>query len=57
MSASAQAQFRGATLAMHSCVGFALSAVAGFAVLAAGILMGPLALWWSRRSTQPRPEA
>ena len=77
MSASAQAQFRGATLAMHSCVGCALSAgagwaggvaldaaggnesptawLAGFAVLAAGILMGPLALWWSRRSTEPRP--
>lgn len=73
MSASAQPQFRGATMAMHSCVGFALSAIAGwavgvaldaaggnespqawlagFAVMAAGILLGPLALWWSRRSS------
>ena len=63
----------------NACTGFALSAVAGwavgvaldaaggnespaawlagFAVLAAGILMGPIALWWSRRSTEPRPEA
>jgi MFS family permease len=73
MSASAQPQFRGATMAMHSCVGFALSALAGwavgvaldaaggnespqawlagFAVMAAGILLGPLALWWSRRTS------
>jgi MFS family permease len=70
MSASAEVQFKGATMAMHSMVGFALSALAGwmvgvaldagggmdqpqgwlaaFAVLAAGILLGPLALWWSR---------
>jgi len=73
MSASAQPQSRGATMAMHSCVGFALSALAGwavgvaldaaggnespqawlagFAVMAAGILLGPLALWWSRRTS------
>jgi len=73
MSASAQPQFRGATMAMHSCVGFALSALAGwavgvaldaaggnespqawlagFAVMAAGIMLGPLALWWSRRTS------
>jgi cyanate permease len=70
MSASAQPQFKGATMAMHSMVGFALSALAGwlvgvaldagggmhhpqgwlaaFSVLAVGILLGPLALWWSR---------
>lgn len=70
MSASAEPRFKGATMAMHSMVGFALSALAGwalglaldagggmdqpsgwtaaFAVLAAGILLGPLALWWSR---------
>jgi hypothetical protein len=58
-------------MALHSCVGFGLSAVgawavgvaldsaggpastsgwaAAFAVMAAGILMGPIALWWSRR--------
>ncbi len=62
---------RGATLALHSAVGFGLSAlgtwgagvvldIAGgptqssgwfavFALLAGGILLGPLALWWSRR--------
>jgi len=79
MSASAQPQFRGATLAMHSCVGFALSAVAGwavgvaldaaggnespqawlagFAVMAVGILLGPLALWWSRRASDASPKA
>jgi MFS family permease len=62
---------RGATLALHSTVGFGLSALgawgagvvldmaggptqrsgwfAVFALLAGGILLGPLALWWSRR--------
>jgi predicted MFS family arabinose efflux permease len=72
MSASAAPEQRGATLAMHSTVGFGLSALgawvtgvaidaaggpasasgwlAAFAVLAAGILTGPLALWWSRKS-------
>ncbi|XSC46487.1 hypothetical protein ACF1BQ_012105 [Bradyrhizobium sp. RDT10] len=60
-----------ATIAMHSTVGFSLSALgasavgialdaagepqsstawmAAFSVLAAGILLGPLALYWSRR--------
>ena len=69
-TASAVPVNRGATLALHSSVGFGLSAlgawgvgvildVAGgptersgwlavFALLAGGILLGPLALWWSR---------
>jgi predicted MFS family arabinose efflux permease len=72
MSASATPAFRGATMALHSSVGFGLSAVGGwlggvaldagggpdsaggwsavFCVLAAGILAGPLFLWWSRRT-------
>jgi predicted MFS family arabinose efflux permease len=71
MSASADPRFKGATMALHSTVGFGLSALAGwsvgaaldafggvkepgawqagFAVLAAGVFCGPLALWWSRR--------
>ena len=71
MSASADPASRGATLAMHSTVGFGLSALggwavgvaldagggpstasgwlAGFLVMAAGVLLGPLALWWSGR--------
>jgi predicted MFS family arabinose efflux permease len=71
MSMSAVPINRGATMAMHSAVGFGLSALGGwtagialdaaggpataagwlaaFAVLAAGVLLGPLALWWSRR--------
>jgi predicted MFS family arabinose efflux permease len=71
MSASAVPEQRGATMAMHSTVGFGLSAagawvtgvaidaaggpasasgwLAAFAVLAAGILTGPLVLWWSRK--------
>jgi predicted MFS family arabinose efflux permease len=71
MSMAANPDYRGATMAMHSTVGFGLSAlgswgvglaldVAGgpqsgaawltaFAVLAAGILFGPLALYWSRK--------
>ncbi len=71
MSASADPRFKGATMAMHSTVGFGLSALAGwavgaaldafggaqspsgwlagFAVLAAGVSLGPLVLWWSRR--------
>jgi predicted MFS family arabinose efflux permease len=75
MSANAEPAFRGATLALHSTVGFGLSALggwgvgvaldagggpasatgwlAGFLVMAAGILLGPLALWWSRRSSTP----
>jgi hypothetical protein len=73
MSASVAPLQRGATMALHSTVGFGLSALgawsmglaldaaggpasasgwfAAFAVLAAGVLLGPLALWWSRRGT------
>ena len=68
---AADPAYRGATMAMHSTVGFSLSALgawavgvaldaaggpasasawtAAFAVLASGILLGPLALYWSRR--------
>jgi cyanate permease len=71
MSMTAEPSHRGATMAMHSTVGFSLSALgawavgialdaaggqhsstawmAAFSVLAAGILLGPLALYWSRR--------
>jgi predicted MFS family arabinose efflux permease len=70
MSAAATQEHRGATLALHSTVGFGLSAAGAwctgaaidfaggpqsasgwtlaFLVLAAGILIGPLALLWSR---------
>ncbi len=73
MSMSADAAFRGATMAVHSTVGFSLSALgawavglaldaaggpkspaawmAAFSVLAGGVLLGPLALYWSRRET------
>jgi predicted MFS family arabinose efflux permease len=72
MSQSAAPAQRGATMALHSTVGFGLSALgawsmgialdaaggpdsttgwfAAFALLAAGVLFGPLALWWSRAS-------
>jgi hypothetical protein len=71
MAMSAQPELKGATMALHSTVGFGLSAlgawgagvtldlaggpesesgwVALFMFLAASILFGPLALWWSRR--------
>jgi len=71
MSGTAEPRFRGATLALHSTVGFGLSALGGWAVgaaidtaggaasdagwtaafmvMGAGVLLGPLALWWSRR--------
>jgi MFS family permease len=71
MSASAHPQYRGATMALHSTVGFGLSAAGGWAVgvaldmgggigtapgwfgaflvMAAGGMMGPIALWWSGR--------
>lgn len=74
VSAAAEPHFRGATLALHSTVGFGLSALGGWAVgvaidvaggsanprgwmaafmvMGAGILLGPLALWWSRRSAR-----
>jgi predicted MFS family arabinose efflux permease len=70
MTMAADPRYRGATMAMHSTVGFSLSALgawvvgvaldlaggptsatawmAAFSVLAAGILLGPLALYWSR---------
>lgn len=70
MSASADPASRGATLALHSTVGFGMSAAgawatgvaldaaggpatasgwtAAFALLAFAVLLGPLALWWSR---------
>ena len=76
MTMAADPENRGATMAMHSTVGFSLSALgawavgvaldagggpasatawtAAFAVLAFGILLGPLALYWSRKaSLQP----
>jgi predicted MFS family arabinose efflux permease len=71
-TASATATHRGATLALHSTVGFGLSALGAwgagvaldaaggpataagwlalFALLTAGILLGPVALWWSQRN-------
>jgi len=74
MTASAVPAQRGATMALHSTVGFGLSGLggwavgvaldagggpqsasgwlAGFAVLAAAILTGPIALWWSRPGRQ-----
>jgi predicted MFS family arabinose efflux permease len=73
MTMAANPRYRGATMAMHSTVGFSLSALgawavgvaldaaggpldpsawmAAFAVLAAGILLGPVALYWSRTMT------
>lgn len=70
MTAAADPAFRGATMALHSTVGFGLSAagawglgvaldaaggpmstsgwLAAFCVLAIGIALGPLALFWSR---------
>jgi predicted MFS family arabinose efflux permease len=76
MTMAADPENRGATMAVHSTVGFSLSALgawalgvaldagggpasasawtAAFAVLAFGILLGPLALYWSRKaSSQP----
>ena len=72
---AANPSYRGATMAMHSTVGFSLSALgawalgaaldaaggpasatawtAAFAVLAFGILLGPLALYWSRTVSAP----
>ena len=71
-TASATPAYRGATLALHSTVGFGLSALGGwgagvaldagggpgqpagwfalFALLAAGVLFGPIALRWSRQA-------
>jgi predicted MFS family arabinose efflux permease len=73
MTAAADPSFRGATMALHSTIGFGLSAagswglgvaldaaggpmspsgwIAAFCLLAAGISLGPLALFWSRSRT------
>jgi cyanate permease len=73
MTMAANPSYRGATMAMHSTVGFSLSALgawavgvaldaaggplsasawmAAFSVLAGGILLGPMALYWSRTAT------
>lgn len=70
MTMAADRRYRGVTMALHSTVGFSLSALgawvvgialdvaggpssstawtAAFCVLAAGILLGPVALYWSR---------
>jgi MFS family permease len=75
MSGSAVPAYRGATMALHSTVGFGLSAAGGwavgvaldagggmntpsgwllaFVVMGLGGLLGPLALWWSRRAPVP----
>jgi predicted MFS family arabinose efflux permease len=75
MTMASDVRYRGATMAMHSTVGFSLSALgawgvgvaldfaggplsatgwmAAFTVLAAGILLGPVALYWSRMVTAP----
>jgi predicted MFS family arabinose efflux permease len=75
MTMAADPDNRGATMAMHSTVGFSLSALGAwavgvaldagggpanatawtiaFAVLAFGILLGPLALYWSRKASLP----
>jgi predicted MFS family arabinose efflux permease len=77
MSAAATPEYRGATMALHSTVGFGLSAagawavgvaldagggvatgsgwLAAFLTMAAGILLGPLALWWSNRGDRETP--
>ncbi len=77
MTMAANPNYRGATMAMHSTVGFGLSALgswsvgaaldaaggpasrsgwlAAFAVLSAGIALGPLALWWARTDVRDRP--
>jgi hypothetical protein len=74
MTMSAAPSHKGATMAMHTTVGFGLSALgawgcgvtldlaggpasasgwlAMFVLLSGSILLGPLALWWSRRSSE-----
>ncbi len=73
MTARAEPAYRGATMALHSTVGFGLSALgawgtgvaldafggpasaagwrAAFLLFAAGVLCGPLALWWAGRKS------
>ncbi len=77
MAAAATPHAKGATMAVHSTIGFGLSALggwsfglaldaaggpanpsawlAGFSLLGAAILLGPFALWWSRRGHVPNP--
>jgi MFS family permease len=77
MSAAAKPEYRGTTMALHSTVGFGLSAagasavgvaidagggvatgsgwLAAFLTMAAGILLGPLALWWFNRGERETP--
>jgi predicted MFS family arabinose efflux permease len=77
MATAASPAHRGATMAVHSTVGFGLSAagawgigvtldaaggpqtasgwMAAFVLMAGGIGLGPLALWWSRARTVHRP--
>jgi len=72
MAAAADPRYRGASMAVHSTVGFGLTAAGGwvigvaldmsggvtqpgawalaYAVMAFGAAMGPVCLWWSRRS-------
>jgi hypothetical protein len=78
MTMSATPMLRGATMALHTTVGFGLSAagawgmgamldaaggpmsasgwLAGFVLLAAAILLGPAALWWSNRKPAVRSQ-
>jgi hypothetical protein len=77
MAGAADVRYRGATMALHSTVGFGLSSLgswgvgaaldlgggamspsgwfAGFAVMAAAGVLGPLALWWSGRARRAAP--
>ena len=70
MATAADPKFRGASMAVHSTVGFAFTAVGGwligvipdlaggvnaprawtmaYAMMSAGVALGPLCLWWSR---------
>jgi MFS family permease len=74
MTLSANPEYRGATMAMHSTIGFGLSALGAWAIgvaldagggmetstgwlvafltMAAGGLVGPIAIWWSRRGNR-----
>lgn len=77
MAAAATPHAKGATMAVHSTIGFGLSALggwsfglamdaaggpanpsawlAGFSLLSAAILLGPIALWWSRTGSGTNP--
>ncbi|MFO1161298.1 MAG: MFS transporter [Reyranellaceae bacterium] len=78
MAASADSRFRGASMAVHSTVGFAFTAAGGwligvtldlaggvnearawalaYAIMSAGVALGPVCLWWSRRRKAPAHE-